>query len=231
MLNIEKGYLQMKNSKIYRISGYCLFVGALLFIFHIVLRSVITAGVDPVIFAKESLWVPVSLLGVVGAFLVLLGLPAVYTQIAAIFGLPALIGTALLAMAWMVIGLFLSLYSVLVLPWLAERAPSLIAASAPLPEAFVIAFAIGLVGWLVGGVLLAIPFIRKRVQPTWVGYALVASAVWMIMGNLVIAPSGPASNLAINLLSNLGPVLLLIPLGDLGLRMWAEHEPTSYAGN
>ena len=224
MLNIEKGYLQMKNSKIYRISGYSLVTGALLFIFHIVLRCVITAGVDPTISAKDSLWVPINMLGVVGAILVLLGLPAMYAWMAALFGLSGLIGVVLLAIAWMFIGLFLSLYSVLVMPWLADGAPSLIVTSAPLPIAFVIAFAIGLVAWFAGNVLLGIPFIRKRVQPTWVGYALVASAVWIVLGNLVIAPSGPASNLAVNLLSNLAPVFLLNGVAYLGYRMSAEHE-------
>ena len=36
-------------------------------------------------------------------------------------------------------------------------------------------------------------------------------------------PSGPASNLALNLLSNLAPVLLMVPLGYLGYRLWAEN--------
>jgi hypothetical protein len=217
---------QMTNSQIFRISGLGLLIGALVFILHVALRSVITAGVDPATFPKDSLWVPVNLLGVVGAILVLLGLPAMYAWMAALFGLSGLIGVVLFAIAWMFVGLFLSLYSVLILPWLAERAPSLIAASAPLPVAFVIAFLIGLVAWLAGSVLLAIPFIRKRAQPTWVGYALVASGVWIVIGNLIIAPSGPASNLAVNLLSNLGPVLLLIGVAHLGYRMSSEKVPT-----
>ena len=88
---------------------------------------------------------------------------------------------------------------------------------------------IGLVAELVGSVLLAIPFIRGRVQPRWVGYMLPAAAFLRVVGNF-IAPSGPATNLAINLLSNLGPMLLLVALGYLGLRMWLEHAPASRAG-
>jgi hypothetical protein len=65
----------------------------------------------------------------------------------------------------------------------------------------------------------------KRAQPPWVGYAVVAFAVWMVIGNLVIAPSGSASNLAVNLLSNLGPVLLLAGVARLGYRM--SREPAS----
>lgn len=132
-------------------------------------------------------------------------------------GLPGLIGVALLAGAWLFFGVFLSFYSVLVLP------------SAPLPEAFVVAFLVGLLAWLVGTVLLAVPFIRRRVDPRWVGYLLPASAVWGMVGNLIIAPSGPAANLAVNLVSNLGPVLLLVGIGYLGHRMRSEHAAASTA--
>lgn len=161
-----------------------------------------------------------------GAILVLLGLPALYVWMAAPLGFSGLLGVILLTVAWMLVGLFISLYSVLVLPWLAEMTPSLIVGSAPQPAAFVIAFVIGIVAWLAGSILLAIPFLRKRAQPTWVGYVLVTSAVWMIIGNLIIAPSGPAPNLVVNLLSNLGPVLLLICFAHLGYRMSSDQQPT-----
>ncbi len=215
----------MTSSRLLRISGFSLQAGAVAFMLHVVLRSVITAGPDAAAFAKHGAWVPVQVLGVVGAVLVLLGLPGTYARLAAPFGLSGFIGVVLLAAAWMFVALFLSLYSALVLPWLADRAPSLVLASAAPPAAFVIAFGVALLGWVAGAVLLAIPFIRKRAEPTWVGYALVASAVWMVMGNLLIAPSGPAPNLALNLLSNLGPVLLLAGVARLAYRM--SWEPAS----
>jgi hypothetical protein len=93
---------------------------------------------------------------------------------------------------------------------------------------FVIAFIIGVVAWFVGAVLLGAPFIRGRVRPRWVGYVLAASALWVVVGDLVIAPSGPATNLALNLLSNLAPVLLLVGGGYLGFRVWAEHAPARH---
>ena len=217
----------MTSSRLYRISGLGLLIGAVAFVVHVVLRSLITAGVDPSTFAKQDLWVPINALGVMGAALVLLGLPAMYARMAGPTGLLGLVGVALVAVAWMFFGVFLSLYSVLVLPWLADKAPSLVAASAPLPAGFVIAFIAGLVAWFAGTVLLAIPFIRGRAQPRWVGYALPASALWVVVGDFIIAPSGPATNLAINLLSNLGPVLLLVAVGHLGSRMWSEHAPAS----
>ena len=135
----------------------------------------------------------------------------------------------LIALAWLFFGVFLSLYSVLVVPWLAEKAPALVSAAAPLPTG-IIAFIIGLVAEFVGSVLLAIPFMRGRVQRRWVGSMLPAAAFLRVVGSF-IAPSGPAPNLAINLLSNLGPMLLLVALGYLGLRMWLEHAPAGRAGD
>jgi len=125
---------------------------------------------------------------------------------------------------------FLSLYGVLVAPWLADKAPSLVAASAQLPAGFVIAFVTGLLAEFGGTALFAIPFIRGRVEPRWVGYVLLASPLLYVVGDFN-APNGPASNIAINLLSNLGPVVLVIALGSLGIRMWsmpASGSPGSY---
>jgi hypothetical protein len=220
----------MASSQLFRISGLALLVGAVTFIVHIVARSVITAGPDPATFAKDGLWVPINALGVMGAALVLLGLPAMYARMAGPTGLLGLVGVVLIALAWLFLGVFLSLYSVLVAPWLADQAPALVAAAAPIPAGFIMAFIVGLVAELVGSVLLAIPFIRGHVQPRWVGYVLPAAALLRVVGN-VIAPSGPATNLAINLLSNLGPMLLLVALGYLGSRMWLEQAPTSRAGD
>jgi hypothetical protein len=213
------------GTRLFQIGGLGLFVGAVAFVLHVVLRSVLTAGVDPAVSAQVGLWVPVNALGALGAALVLLGLPAVYARVAGQGGLPGLVGIALIASAWMFFGVFLSLYGALVAPWLADRAPRLVADSSPAPFGFVVSFGVGLLAWLVGAVLLAAPFVGGRVRPRWVGYLLPASALWVAVGNFVIAP---ASNLAVNLLSNLGPVLLLIGLGYLGFRAWAERAPAKH---
>jgi hypothetical protein len=212
------------------IGGLLVIVGAFAFVLHVVLRSVISAGVDPAVSAQAGLWVPVNALGALGAALVLLGLPAVYARMAGQGGLPGLVGVALIAAAWMFFGVFLSLYGALVAPWLADEAPSLVAADAPTPEGVVVSFALGLLAWLVGAALLAVPFVRGRMRPRWVGYLLPASALWVLVGSFVVAPGGPASNLAVNLLSNLGPVLLLLGLGYLGFRAWAERAPAKHVG-
>jgi hypothetical protein len=220
----------MTGKRLSRIGGLGLFVGAVGFVLHVVLRSVLTAGVDPAVSAQAGLWVPVNALGALGAAMVLLGLPAVYARMVPQGGLSGLVGFALIEVSWMFFGLFLSLYAALVLPWLADEAPRLVGGSSSIPLGFVVAFALGLLAWLSGAVLLAIPFVRGRLQPGWVGYVLPASALWVLVGSFVIAPGGPASNLAVNLLSNLGPVLLLIGLGYLGFRAWAERAPATHLG-
>ena len=219
----------MTTAQLYRICGVALVAGAVAFMVHLVARSVITAGADPVTVATEGLWVPINALGVLGAALVLLGLPALYARLAGPTGWRGFLSVVLLGCAWLFFGVFLSLYSLLVAPWLADQAPSLVAATAPLPVGIIIAFSVGLLAEVIGSVLLAIPFLQGRVQPRWVGYLLPAAALLWVAGT-VMAPSGPAANLALNLLSNLGPMLLVGALGYLGLRMWREHAPGGRAG-
>ena len=214
----------MTNRQLRRAGGLALVIGAIAFIVHTVLRSVITAGADPATSAREWLWILINVTGVIGAVLVVLGMPVLYGRIT---GSPSMtdIGVTLLAAAWMFFGLFLSLYAVLVLPWLAAKAPSLVGASSPPPLAFVVAFFAGLLAWLLGAVVVGGPFISRRAPPAGVGYMLDFSAVRAIVGNVVLAPTGPASNLVINLLSNMGIVLLMIGLGYLGYRIWSDPAP------
>jgi hypothetical protein len=214
----------MTSQQLLRTSGLALVAGASAFVCYVILRSVITAGAEPAAFAINRLWEPVNALGVLGAVLVIMGLPGACVRLADSGGLPGVIGFALLAVAWIFFGLFLSLYGLLIQPWLARESPSLVAASAQLPGMLIGAFVAGLLAWFAGALLLAIPFIRGRAGPSWLGYVLVASAIWQPVGNLIIAPSGPASDLGLNLLSNMGPVLLMIGLAYLGYKAWSEER-------
>ncbi|MCB0188850.1 MAG: hypothetical protein KDE31_31485, partial [Caldilineaceae bacterium] len=207
-------------TKFYRVSGLSILIGAIAFMVHIVLRSLMTAGVEQTIFAQQGLWIPLNLLGALGAVLVIFGLPLLTARDRRSIGWLGWSGIGLITVAWMFFGLFLSLYSILVVPWLADQAPALVDASASLPATMLIAYITALVIEFIGCVLLAIPFIRGRTQPRWIGYLLPLAAIWTVAGTL-LAPSGPAANLAINLLSNLGPVLLMVALGYLGLQLWS----------
>src|ERR671921_2755354 len=169
----------VSGTRLFRIGGLLAFVGALAFVLHVVLRSVLSAGVEPAVSAQAGLWVPLNALGAMGAALVLLGLPALYARMAGEGGLTGVVGFALIEVSWMFFGLFLSLYGALVLPWLADQTPRLVGGSSPAPLGFVVAFALGLLVWLVGAVLLAVPFMRGRMRPRWVGYVLPASGLWV----------------------------------------------------
>ncbi len=158
----------MTITQFYRISGLGMIIGASAFLVHLVLRSFVTAGLDSVTSAQQNSWVPINVLGVVGGALVLFGLPVLDAKLSDPTGWFGLFGIALIALAWLFFGLFLSLYSVLIAPWLANQAPAL--AAAPLPAGIISAYIGALVAELVGCVLLAIPFLRGRVQPRWVGY-------------------------------------------------------------
>jgi len=213
---------------LFRLSGLALVIGGAAFILHIASRSVLTSEMDLVTAYRDALWVPINVLGVFGALLVLLGLPAMYARMAGSTGLLGLAGVVLISLEWIFFGVFLSLFAVLVAPWLAGEAPALVGTSSRLPAAFTIAFVTALLAWLIGAVLLAIPLIRGGVRPRWVGVLLPISAMWAVAGDL-IAPSGPSTTLAVNLLSNLGPVLLVVALGRLGAGTWTEQAPTGNA--
>lgn len=191
--------------------GMLAIAGAVAFTIHIVLRSLLTAGVDPAVSAQGTWWIPVNALGAVGAALVLLGMPAIAGRLVKPGSRGGTIGLALLAGAWLFFGLFLSLYGALVLPWIAREAPEVLSGTPPV--AFGVAFALGALAWLAGSVLLAREAIDRLVR-----WALPASAVWFLVGSFAIAPEGPASNLAVNLVSNLGPVMLVAALGYAGYR-------------
>jgi hypothetical protein len=213
----------MTSVQLVRASGLAVLTGAVLFTIHIVARSAITAsaGGITIAFTNHGLWVPINALGVIGAVLVLVGMPAMYARMASSSALLGLIGVGLIALGWLFFGLFLSFYSMVVLPWLANNAPLLADGLNQYPP-MLAAFVAALLAEVVGIVLLAIPFVRGSVDPHWVGYVLIASAV-MTIGGIFVAPGGPATNVAINLLSNLGPVLLMIAFGVIGSQMWAQR--------
>jgi hypothetical protein len=154
------------------IGGLLVGGGGIVYVIHIVLRSLLTHGVDPAVSAQGTWWVPVNALGAIGAMLVSLGLPTIYARMAEPGGTRAAVGFALVEAAWMFFGVFLSLYGALVLPWLADEAPRLVDGSAPTPTGVAVAFALGLLAWLAGAALLAIPFVKGTARPRWVGYVL-----------------------------------------------------------
>ncbi len=212
----------MSASTVVRSSGLCLFVGCVVFAGYVLALSVLTAQPDPLRAASAAAWVPVNVLGIAAACTVLAGLPGSYARVAARGGALGLVGVVLVGIAWTFFGVFLSLYATLLLPWLATAAPQLLGPSGRLPTAFILAFVIGLLLWCAGSVLLAVALARAHAAPPWWGFVLVGSGVWAVVGDTLIAPEGPAASWPVNLLSNFGPILLMLALAHLGLGAWQE---------
>ena len=221
----------VERTRLSGIGGLLVFSGAIVYVAHVIWRSVLTAGLGPTDSAQAGLWVPVNALGALGALLVLVGWPAVSTRTVASRTPWSLIGFALIEVSWAFFGVFLSLHGALIQPWMAKEAPELITGSSSTSLGIVVAFAVGIAAWFLGATLVTIPMVREATGERWVGYLLLASAMWFLVGSFVIAPDGPASNLLANLLSNLGPVLLLIALGWLGLRSWMDQRTDAHVAS
>jgi hypothetical protein len=203
-----------------RLSGFALVTGAIASIVQLVARSILTAaaGGTTATFATYSLWVPINALGAIGAALLIFGLSGLYASLAERDDRLGLIGSVLIGLAWMVLGVFLSLYSMIVLPFLAATLPDMVDALNAEPAA-IVTFSVGLLAELAGTILLAIALARRSSPSRWIGYVLVGSALMLVVGDFVIAPGGPAPNVAINLVSNLGPMLLMAALAALGYQV------------
>lgn len=197
--------------------GLLMLAGAVGFGAHIVARSFLTAGVDVVASAQNPLWIPVNVLGAVGAGLVLLGTPAISSRFVKPGSRIGVTGLGLVAGSWMFFGVFLGLYGALVQPWLAGEAPGMLDGSPPL--AFAVTFAIGALAWLGGSVIVA-----REARDRWVRYLLPASGLWFLVGSFALAPDGPANELGMNLLSNMGPVLLAAGFGRAGYQAWRKDS-------
>jgi hypothetical protein len=67
--------------------------------------------------------------------------------------------------------------------------------------------------------------VRRRSKSRWISYPLLVLA--LVVRDLVVAPAGPAANVAINLLSNLRPMLLKVGVKALGQQLYSEHIAVS----
>ena len=115
----------MTTVQLYRLSGLALLVGAVLATIQSVLSGVLFPDTNNAAAATNPLNILLGVVGLVGAILVLLGLPGMYTRSAREGGSLWLIGVVLIAITAMLFGIFFGLMGVLVFPVLATRAPDL----------------------------------------------------------------------------------------------------------
>jgi hypothetical protein len=210
----------MTGPQLVRFSGLTVMVGGAVSFLQILFSSLAYSGNDPTPYVKNPVWAATQLIGVAAVLLVVVGIPGVYASRADRTGLMGLIGLVSIAITGLMFPFFFGLVSVMIFPWLVDKAPALVSGNNSGPPAFFIFFIAGSVIQVVGTALLAILFIRGRLLPRWIGFVFAASAILAVVGFFLSGPNGP-SNILINLISNLGPVLLLAGLSYIGYQTWS----------
>jgi hypothetical protein len=208
----------MKTPNLTSLRGQALVLGSVVTTLHLVARSVVTSSSGPIEVARSHGWTLLNLLGAGGGILLVIGLGALLPPLVREAGFLGLFGVALVGWFWVVSGVFLNLSAALLMPWLAREAPWMLRPSPDVPVELLVTLVSALLAVCCGTALLAVPFLRRRLEPFWVGIALPGGAALTLVGDL-LAPAGPSSSLAMNLFTNLGPVLVALALGALGLRL------------
>lgn len=176
----------MSTTNIYRLSGLVLAVGGLIGVVAFVLDLVVDALYphiedDTLLAATTSAWVIHAALLFVGALLIVLALPGLYTRLrekAGILGLIAFVLTFLGLIMGDVMGAGISAFA---LPPLTASAAgrTVLHANPPYPG---IVSGLGGIFTLLGVLLLGIVLVRARVLPRWVGVPLIAGVIVFIPG-------------------------------------------------
>jgi hypothetical protein len=212
----------MSSREAFRLAGLALVVGAVLSFVGTVLNSLLFTGNDPTPYAGNALFVPVNILSAVGAGVLLLGVPALYLSRPEGWGVLGLIGLVLVFATGLMFGIFFSLLSALLLPYLVQQAPATVKGNGP--PSFFPFFILGTVFEVVGLLLMAVPIVRGFVAARWLGYVLLAAAVLGVVGFFLGGSNGP-SNALIALIGNLPGLLLFVVLGWLGYLLWMARAP------
>ena len=160
--------------------------------------------------AQSPAFLAANLLSTVGALLLVYGLPGVFARWREGWGRTGLAGIALLSLAAIILS-FVSLLAAIIEPWLAEKAPALV--KDPGPPLFLAIIFTYLVALSAGTILMAIPILRRRVGPRWIGFLLVASAV---MYPIYIYAAFSRTNVLLSIVGSLSPIFFLVAVGSLG---------------
>lgn len=195
-----------------RLSCWAAVVGAVISTIAILLFSVTVPGhaLDGAK-AQSASFIAINIAGATGMTLLVYGLPGVFARWGEGWGGLGLAGIALVALAEMIFG-FVSLMAATFYSWLGAVAPGLFKDPHPAPLVSVV-FVIWLLAIVAGNILMAIPILRGRVGPRWVGFVQIGSAVMSIV---YIAAALTPPSVPVSLLGSLGPILLSVALGYLG---------------
>ncbi len=121
----------MSSREAFRLAGLALMVGAVLAFVGSLLNTFLFTGNDPTPYAGNPLFVPVNILSALGSALLLLGLPVLYLSRPEGWGVLGLIGFVLVFATGLMFGIFFSLMSALLLPYLVQHAPDTVKGNGP----------------------------------------------------------------------------------------------------
>jgi hypothetical protein len=214
----------MSPSTTVRLAGVAMLVGAAIAFVTALYSALVFVGSDPMQHSGDSLFVPVNLIQFAAFFLVLLGLPVAFVAWQEKLGPLGLIGMSLVFLTGLMFGVFFSLFSVLVVPYIAQHAPSLIKGDNG-PPGFLPFFIAGTIAQIIGCVLLAIPILRGLAGRRWIGVALLLSAVTAVPGFLVGGPS--SSGVLVSLVQALNELFILVALMGIGYQLWSQAPASS----
>ncbi len=209
----------MTTLHLYRLSGLALVIGMVLSGASTIVSAVAFPDSNDVAAATNPFNILLSLIGVVGTILALLGLPGMYARTAREGGPAWLIGTVLIAITGMLFGVFLGLMSALVFPVLASRAVDLFSQGPP-PSFFAV-FIIATLTNVFGALLLAIPMITQGIYARWCGYVLLLDAVLAVISFFTSGPG--ATSLISQIFAIVSPLSLYLPLAWVGYQLWSTY--------
>jgi hypothetical protein len=196
-----------------RLSCWAAVVGAALSTIGILVFSVLVPGHAPDGKTAQSAgFIGINVIGVIASALLVYGLPGLYARQSEGWGRLGLGGMTLIALALMLFG-SVCLMAATVFPWVGEKAPDLFKDPNNAAPLIGLVFLVWFVAMVAGNILMAIPVLRRRVGPRWIGFVLIGSAV---MSVVYMAAALTPPNVLVSLVGSLGPILLYVALGYLG---------------
>ncbi len=165
----------MSSTRLYRFSGLGLLIGGLLALLGTIIQGVDGNPLGPV-------WVPTTILIVIGELLLIAGLPGMYARQAEKAGVVGLVGFLFFFVSTLMQGGGGGVTNLFFLPWLLQNAPHLASAGPPTIGIFFI-----LAGLLsaVGAVLLGIATIRAGIFSRIAAILLLIGAILNFVGQFL----------------------------------------------
>lgn len=171
----------MSSRTLYRWSGGTLIAGSLLILISSIVGAVLFPGHSSTPQQVLSLpWLLVTLITLTGSLLFVIGLPGMYLRQAGRAGTLGLVGFILLFFAILLEGTAFSSVQIVILPFLAQKAPQLMGGDSLPISAFLLLLISGLMQ-IIGAILLGIATMRTHVFPRWTGILLLASGILFLL--------------------------------------------------